>query len=117
MAESMLIEAIIRILDALCTCAFLVSFILTASIVSEDILNSFLCYKRMFHREFNEKVPDLIDPGLHCALKIAQFFSHPDYTVGTGIHDLRVTGSFTNGGRGLYRRWGLAPRPEELSCF
>ena len=71
----------------------------------------------MFHREFNEKVPDLIDPGLHCALKIAQFFSHPDYTVGTGIHDLRVTGSFTKGGRGLYRRWGLAPRPEELSCF
>ena len=22
----------------------------------------------MFHREFNEKVPNLIDPGLHCAL-------------------------------------------------
>jgi hypothetical protein len=47
-------------------------------------------------------------------------FSHPDYTVGSGIpassankcfryasHRINLTA------RGLYRRWGIAPRPEE----
>ena len=42
------------------------------------------------------------------------FFSHPDYTVGTGIpsHESHRF-SRTNAGRGLYRRLGLAPDPED----
>ena len=42
------------------------------------------------------------------------FFSHPDYTVGFGISpNQRICA------RGLYRRWGITPRPEEFSfiCF
>jgi hypothetical protein len=37
-------------------------------------------------------------------------FSHPDYTVGTGIAPVRADRSAA---RGLYRRWGLSPRPED----
>ena len=37
-------------------------------------------------------------------------FFHPDYTVGSGISpDRQQTVA-----RGLYRRWGIAPRPEDF---
>ena len=35
---------------------------------------------------------------------------HPDYTVGYGISPYQPP----NAARGLYRRWGISPRPE---CF
>lgn len=38
-------------------------------------------------------------------------FFHPDYTVAFGISPNRV--AFAT--RGVYRRWGLAPRPEGLA--
>lgn len=34
-------------------------------------------------------------------------FFHPDYTVGIGITPIRRLRV-----RGLYRRWGISPRPE-----
>ena len=37
-------------------------------------------------------------------------FFHPDYTVGFGIAPNQQFPA-----RGLYHRWGLAPRPEECS--
>jgi len=47
---------------------------------------------------------------IHKALAAIVFvLFHPDYTVGPGItpdHAIKQTA------RGLYRRWGLAPRPE-----
>jgi len=44
---------------------------------------------------------------LSCAVMI---FFHPDYTVGFGISpNQRICA------RGLYRRWGITPRPEEFS--
>jgi hypothetical protein len=36
-------------------------------------------------------------------------FSHPDYTVGTGITPVHAALA----ARGLYRRWGISPRPED----
>jgi hypothetical protein len=45
------------------------------------------------------------------------FFSHPDFTVGTGILCKKVTGSAACAGRGLYRRLGLTPYPEEFILF
>ena len=36
-------------------------------------------------------------------------FSHPDYTVGTGIAPVPAA----HAARGLYRRWGITPRPED----
>ena len=36
-------------------------------------------------------------------------FSHPDYTVGIGIAPVPAA----HAARGLYRRWGIAPRPED----
>ena len=41
------------------------------------------------------------------------FFSHPDYTVGFGISPNQLLSA----GRGLYRRWGISPRPEERYLF
>ena len=38
-----------------------------------------------------------------------KFFFHPDYTVGIGVSPIRRLRA-----RGLYRRWGISPRPEEL---
>ena len=43
------------------------------------------------------------------------FFSHPDYTVGTGILFKSHRFSRFSAGRGLYRRLGLAPDPEDFS--
>jgi hypothetical protein len=41
-----------------------------------------------------------------------KFFFHPDFTVGPGVTpDLLVRAC------GLYRRWGIAPRPEELQGY
>ena len=37
------------------------------------------------------------------------FFSHPDFTVGFGIAPNQRLCA-----RGLYRRWGVTPRPEEF---
>jgi triacylglycerol lipase len=38
---------------------------------------------------------------------------HPDYTVGPGVTpDLLTPRRDAKGARGLYRRWGIAPRPE-----
>ena len=39
-------------------------------------------------------------------------FFHPDYTVGTGIEPVQ-----RGCARGLYRRWGIAPRPEDTVQF
>lgn len=42
------------------------------------------------------------------AQALPSLFYHPDYTVGSGItpdHALHA--------RGLYRRWGISPRPED----
>ena len=41
------------------------------------------------------------------------FFFHPDYTVGFGISPNQLLSA----GRGLYRRWGISPRPEERYLF
>lgn len=40
------------------------------------------------------------------------FFFHPDYTVGTGIKPVQSL----KRSRGLYRRSGISPCPEE-NCF
>lgn len=37
-----------------------------------------------------------------------RIFFHPDYTVGPGV----APGQPQKVGRGLYRQWGIAPRPE-----
>ena len=39
----------------------------------------------------------------------AAIFFHPDYTVGTGITPVHAALA----ARGLYRRWGISPRPED----
>ena len=46
----------------------------------------------------------------------ALIFFHPDYTVGPGVPPGQRTPKAP--GRGLYRQWGLAPRPEDkgFSC-
>lgn len=47
----------------------------------------------------------------------ALIFFHPDYTVGPGVSPGQRMPMAS--GRGLYRQWGLAPRPEDkvFSCF
>jgi hypothetical protein len=69
-----------------------------------------------------EKIsPDLIErSGLKCFIifhPVASapsdgiyIFFHPDFTVGTGVTPVRLH----TAGRGLYRQWGIAPRPEDL---
>ena len=48
--------------------------------------------------------------------KYSSSFSHPDYTVGSGITPDQLSQK-AMAGRGLYRRWGITPRPEELMKF
>ena len=51
-----------------------------------------------------------------CMQKYSSSFSHPDYTVGSGITPDQPPWEIMTG-RGLYRRWGITPRPEELMKF
>ena len=54
-----------------------------------------------------------------CFNKYVLFF-HPDYTVGIGISltETEITDSAAyQAGRGLYRRLGLTPDPEDLIPF
>ena len=39
-------------------------------------------------------------------------FFHPDYTVGIGVAPIQRLRA-----RGLYRRWGISPRPEDTVQF
>lgn len=50
--------------------------------------------------------------GYVCTINIAQFFSHPDFTVGSGISPDQLPNRLA--GRGLYRRLGITPDPEEF---
>jgi hypothetical protein len=46
------------------------------------------------------------------AVTMQRSFFHPDFTVGSGVTpDLLVRAC------GLYRRWGIAPRPEGLQGY
>ena len=42
-----------------------------------------------------------------------RIFFHPDYTVGPGV----APGQPQKVGRGLYRQWGITPRPEDFRYF
>lgn len=46
---------------------------------------------------------------IHCFTHI---FFHPDYTVGFGVSPNQRTQKEL--GRGLYRQWGISPRPEDI---
>ena len=51
------------------------------------------------------------EPRVNCFTHI---FFHPDYTVGPGISPgQRVQND--EPGRGLYRQWGISPRPEDIA--
>ena len=57
-------------------------------------------------RSLNTKYALSIDPGRSAAE--GPIFFHPDYTVGTGVSPVQRKCA-----RGLYRRWGVSPRPED----
>ena len=80
--------------------------------------------------ENNRKTPGSYLPGVDsisngpppdASIQTAvNLFSHPDYTVGTGILSFngKVTGSAAvKAVRGLYRRLGIAPDPEDFIPF
>ena len=51
--------------------------------------------------------------------RFVHIFFHPDYTVGPGVSPgQRARLKPETPGRGLYRQWGIAPRPEDIgfSC-
>ena len=50
------------------------------------------------------------DPGKSMQRKCNCIFFHPDYNCWYRS----FTGSIAEATRGLYRQWGLAPRPEDL---
>ena len=54
--------------------------------------------------------------GTAYTIVLTHIFFHPDYTVGPGVSPGQQT--WNRSGRGLYRQWGIAPRPEdiEFSC-
>ena len=65
-------------------------------------------------RGFNESVIALsIHSGQKKNKGIVHIFFHPDCTVGTGIAPVHAHIC----ARGLYRRWGIAPRPEDTVQF
>ena len=65
-------------------------------------------------QEFYEKKPRIIRPRALCTLK-KYASSHIQTILSVSEFALRASPIHSpEGGRGLYRRWGLAPRPEEF---
>ena len=50
--------------------------------------------------------------GTAYIIVLTHIFFHPDYTVGPGVSPGQRA---FRPGRGLYRQWGIAPRPEDIS--
>lgn len=71
------------------------------------LLNPAICYDAF--NLFWIKKPEKISQGKYMHQKNCSIFSHPDFTVGTGISPVHALGA-----RGLYRRYGISPNPEDL---
>lgn len=109
--------------EDICVCGRRIDPAFTLCITSVLMFLSLLFCKNLFVRKkiFQElcngpaKNPDTKKYRGHkiCLLPITQLFSHPDCTVGSGISPDQPVLKITPG-RGLYRRLGLSPDPEEF---
>ena len=67
--------------------------------------------RRRAQSQYKNKPPRKLFGAEKRQIKICPFFYHPDYTVGQGIAPCREEEPL----RRLYCRWGIAPRPKEIT--